>query len=299
MSEENNELPTQTPEGRSRDELWSDIAESLERLKRWWEVNRETVLDVAAWALSSHHFSQKLTETGWLPHYTTPDLVFSHDEAATEADVARHYAENWSAVEAAFLDRLAGYSVDEEAKACFREALTAHRLGLYRVAPRLLFPEIERVCRVELGGAITVTSGLGWLREEAKQLGGDTFVRTGVLTLRLYQAFAEHIYTRVESPEQIALVSANPVPNRNAAIHGRVVYNTQKSSLNALIIAEFVLLTVGAVRDRSPVRQPDGPEVFDGDSKDAKPSFPAHVAGNRDWRRVIRAGETGSPSEGD
>jgi hypothetical protein len=45
--------------------------------------------------------------------------------------------------------RLKASRVDDVAQATFIEALEAHGLGLYRVAPRLLFPEIERLARNE------------------------------------------------------------------------------------------------------------------------------------------------------
>jgi hypothetical protein len=276
---------TTSNDWREINEVIAGIGESVRGLARWWEANRETVANAVGWALSSLHFAGKLESTGWLPHYTTPDLVFGLEDAAYDAEIARHYADNWPAVEAAFLGRLARYDVDEEAKAAFGEALQAHRMGLFRVAPRLLFPEIERIFRAELGDAMQITAGLGYLREAANQLGSENFVRTGVLTLRLYRAFVEHVYARVESDEEVARAQANPVPNRNAAIHGRVIYNSQKTSLNALILAEYVLLTVGGVRAARAVgaiaiaSQAQSGNVLDG-------VFP-HVAGNLDWQRLI------------
>ena len=80
------------------------------------------------------------------------------------------------------------------------------------------------------------------------------------------------------------------MPNRHAAIHGLVVYNSQKASMNALIIAEFVLLTVSAVRAQS--IELDGIEVQARQQSllDRFATNPPFVAGNRDWRRLERPG---------
>lgn len=263
----------------------NELGDAWRRLVSWWEANRQTIADAVLWASSSYVMAEKLSRTGWLPHYTTPDLALELDDDASDALIGNHYEANWDEVERAFITRLDGYRIDEEAKACFREALAAHRMKLYRVAPRLLFPEIERVSRAQLGGVITINASLRWLRESADRLGGDTFIRTGVLTLRLYEAFAERIYSQVHTDDELASAASDSIPYRNAAIHGLVVYNSQKASLNALIIAEYVLLTVSAVR-----QQTLGGYV-DHQSAAADASLPAprlHVAGNRDWRRFGR-----------
>jgi hypothetical protein len=285
-----------------RADPFADIGAGLRKLAVWWEANKRTIYEGFAWTASSYVMAEKLARTGWLPHYSTPDLMVELGDEATDAQIAGHYDANWAEVERAFHQRLAGYNIDDEAKACFREALACHGHKLYRVAPRLLFPEIERVFRSELGEVITVNAGLKWLREAANSLGSENFIRTGVLTGRLYQAFSDQVYSLAETPDQIARAQADPVPNRHASIHGLVVYNSQKASMNALIIAEFVLLTVSVVRAQS--IEMDGIEVQARQQSllDQFATNPPFVAGNRDWRRLERPGGApadGSPEEAD
>jgi hypothetical protein len=51
----------------------------------------------------------------------------------------------------------------------------------------------------------------------------------------------------VKTPERLAEVAADPVPNRHAALHGLVVYSTRQASMNALIMAEYAHLSILAV----------------------------------------------------
>jgi hypothetical protein len=289
--------PAVVSQGQSPGGVMASLEDALTGLRQWWGANADAIANLLAWASVSFHSAQTLERSGWLPHYTTPDLPLNLDGEAADALLSRHYIEQWPEVEAAFIERIGGYDVDDEAKACFNEALQAHGAGLYRVAPRLLFPELERLFREELGDAIKVSSSLRGLRNAASELSGDTIIRTGVLTLRLYSAFAERIYARAETDEEIARARADPVPNRNAAIHGRVSYNTQKSSLNALFIAEFVLLTVNAVRSNLKAAQSGITVEINGNPDFTSDIGFPHVAGARNWRRSFElAVELNAPS---
>ena len=97
---------------------------------------------------------------GWLPHETTPcNLVRAHNDADTlNRAMEAYYSANWADVAAHFLRRLDAQCVDDEAKDLFRECLTAHGAKLYRIAARALFPEIERVVRIEIGWGAEQTS---------------------------------------------------------------------------------------------------------------------------------------------
>ncbi|MNH83266.1 hypothetical protein D3C73_356610 [compost metagenome] len=222
-----------------------EITRLFDDLNRWWETNRSPILKLAEWASVSLQRAQILEEAGWLPHYTTPDFPSTMAPEAACESLLRHYCDNWPTVEAAFRERLSNYVIDEEAKACFSEALKAHAQGLYRVAPRLLFPEIERLVRQDLIPA--PDAGLRGVRIASDQLGLSNLHRSGFLSLRLYDTFTRHMYARAKTEEERARILADPVPNRHASLHGIVVYNSVQSSINALIMAEFVLLTVSAL----------------------------------------------------
>src|ERR1051325_6899853 len=100
---------------------------------------------------STRH-SDALNDTGWLPHYTTPfDLIEKHAEEPDTLDrtIADHYIENWDGIHSEILTRVESYDINDETKETMREALDAHGAKLYRCVCRVLFPEIERVVRVE------------------------------------------------------------------------------------------------------------------------------------------------------
>jgi hypothetical protein len=239
----------------------SSIVDSLDRLldiarsiKAWVEANREPIARLIDWAGNSWTRAKALEESGWLPHYTQPDDLFppAVDAATAHQLLERHYRENWCAIEAQFQQRLDAYVFDEEAKACFREALTAHGHGLYRSVPRLLFPEIERLSREHLQELFvdsTVITSLREPRERAEDLGFSNLFRSGVFSLRIYSKFATHLYARVKTADELVAAQLDPVPNRHAALHGLVTYSSMQSSLNALIMAEFAMLTIDALRE--------------------------------------------------
>jgi len=273
------------PAGNLGGDLFASFKELIDSVRAWWDEHKDSISTFVEWAATNYPRAKLLEEAGWLPHYTTPELDPSMEVEAADEAISRYYQEAWPAVEDAFLRRLASWRIDDEAKACFEEALAAHRSGLYRVAPRLLFPEIERLARTELGSLLEVTASQRQFRHAASEMGSENFVRTGILTLRLFGAFSNRIYAKVETNAELESVRADPVPNRHAVVHGLAVYNTQKSSLNALIIAEFVLLTVDAVKVAA--RLQDGTVAVEtiqdgGWGTDAGYSFPP-IAGGKDW----------------
>ena len=175
--------------------------------------------------LAAQTATAKLVESrGWLPHDTMPfDRL---DKAAGEdidAIVEEHYVDNWDEVDAALSASVCGYEIDDEAKATFAEALTAHRLGLHRVAPRLLFPEIERVVSVELHEGrhhVTTLDGrrgrsiasLNDLRESVEEIPAGDVLAYNFAT-ELLKKLDAHLYERVDdSAEGVARFAADPCP---------------------------------------------------------------------------------------
>lgn len=213
--------------------------------------------------LATKSAKAKLLENcGWLPHETMP-LEGLEEAAGASGDVDKlveaHYIDNWDAVEATLSASVGGYEIDDEAKATFSEALMAHRLGLHRVAPRLLFPEIERVVSVELHDGrhhVTTPNGrqgksiasLNDLRETVEEIpAGDVLAYS--FAAELLKKLDAHFYERVDdSAEGVAKFAADPVPNRHAALHGIVSYNSLKSSLNALIMTDFIFHLVSRMK---------------------------------------------------
>ncbi|ACL60245.1 hypothetical protein Mnod_5400 [Methylobacterium nodulans ORS 2060] len=190
---------------------------------------------------------KKLEAAGFLPHYTIP-----FDEVEKDQDVSdlgsfleQFYRDNWSSIRDTVLKRVDGYDVDDEAKATFREAIQAHEQGLYRCVCRVLFPEIERISRVEIhaGSLQTITS-----QKELQKLAGELDTSQteprGMYALEFYGKLTEHLYEYVSTPAAATKAEQNSVSNRHATVHGVVSYSSLKNSLNALFMADYILQVV-------------------------------------------------------
>lgn len=195
---------------------------------------------------------RRIEAAGWLPHYTTPfDKISACGEhpSAIDAVLEAHYRNEWPNVQSAFLERLDRYELGEEAKATFRQVLEGHGHGLYRLTARSLFPEVERVAREELhdGTLRPITSQI-----ELKKLAGHLTPRDtephGMYALTLFQKFFDHLYEHTRTPDDLAAIAADPVPNRHASLHGLLSYETARCSMNAIIMVDFIFQVICAVK---------------------------------------------------
>lgn len=192
---------------------------------------------VVQWA-----WSELVLRAGWLPHRSIPPELIVEATDVEDADrrLAQFFRGNWSRIGEDFRQSVAASSVDRDAKDAFNECLAAHEAGLFRVAPALLFPHIERVVRsVLMPGALGAFSA-NELCQAVGELGPSQFVTPGVNGVRLYSKLANHLYAQVRTPDEVLAARADPVPNRHAVLHGRVSYASEKSSLNMLIMADFI-----------------------------------------------------------
>lgn len=185
-----------------------------------------------------------LEASGWLPHYTTPFERL--DDLDDPKEVARlleaYYREEWPEVRQTILTHLAAYAVDDQAKTVFAQALDLHEAGFHRVVTLLVFSEIERLARAELhGGQLGGFASQPKLRELAGQLCPSQTEPAGFHGLALYQRLDDHLYNPVKTPQALEAAERDPVPNRHAAVHGLVAYDSRQNSLNALIMGDFVL----------------------------------------------------------
>ena len=236
-------------------ELQRFIKVAAPRLLEAAPIVLEVMSEFKKWNISS----DVLGKAGWLPHYTTPfeDIIeWSEDEEAVRNRLLNYYKDNWQNVRLEIEARLSNYKIDEEAKATFREALDAHEAGLYRCVCRVLFPEIERVFRVEL-----FNNEIGPLSYEklVKKLLEDKYLEDftpgGIYDLSAFGHLTKAVrkgstsesdksifglFTKVENEEHRERLKQNLVPNRHAAIHGLVVYSSPQNSLNTIFIADYV-----------------------------------------------------------
>ena len=245
------------------------IAESIQSIGKAWQATVQSSLapfqQVFARIAEERKKAELVEQTGWLPHYTTPFHLIDVDEsdvAAANEAIATHYAEAWDEVEGQFLENLDGYQIDNEAKATFREALSAHRHGLYRAVPRTLFPEIERVASNEIyGGKRTITeqtpkgklkafgiTSLPGVSEAARDLPAGELL-SYEFGMNLFTKMEEHLYARVgEDAAEISKFANDPVPNRHASLHGIISYSSRQTSLNALMMTDFMFHLISKMK---------------------------------------------------
>lgn len=196
---------------------------------------------------------KRLEDAGWLPHPASPWHLLDDEglckEKLNEA-VECYYRENWPTVRASIDEAITGYAIDAEAKATFTDALAAHEAGLHRCVARTLFPEIERVSRAEIhGGAMDKIASQPKLQEAISRLCPSDIARDGISGMRLYHKLVDHLYASMPTPERVQAIAAEPVPNRHAAVHGYVAYNTLRHSMNALIIAEYLFHAITVIKE--------------------------------------------------
>ncbi len=236
----------------------------LETLNEWSaaaapileEVNRNAAVAAEAMArlqpaLKEFH-ERKLThdaldKVGWLPHPSVPYRLIEgcgDDLARLDGRIADYYHTRWIEIRDEMESGLAEYHIDDEARTTFREALAAHEAGLYRCVCRLLFPEIERM----IGAGPRVGS-----RKMLQQLtdSGDPTDREcrELFDWVMLQRLRTHAYERALTDDEVARFEQDPVPNRHAAMHGRVAYSTHKHSMNMLILTDYVFRILPPIKD--------------------------------------------------
>jgi len=193
--------------------------------------------------------NERLSKVGWLPHHTTPfKLVLEADPDKLAGCLAEYYVNEWDQIRAAIFLRVDRYDIDAEAKATFGEALSAHGYALYRSSCRVLFPEIERVLWIEVHGGAwnkdNITS-----QKEFIDLVGSRFPLGIVLVdpwaFELYQKLSKHVYEKVKETNWEQFES---IPNRHAAVHGRIIYSSLEHSMNTIIMADYVFAVISAAK---------------------------------------------------
>ena len=186
-----------------------------------------------------------LDKVGWLPHPSVPYWLVEgcgDDFALLDARVSEYYRTRWSEIRDEMESGLAEYHIDDEARATFREALIAHESGLYRGICRSLFPEIERIIDAGHRAEPMIEKLLGSGDPTDRQV-RELFDRVMLERIR------RHAYVRVGTEDQRERFERDPVPNRHAAIHGRVAYSTHKHSMNMLILTDYVFRILPPLED--------------------------------------------------
>ena len=191
-----------------------------------------------------HKIVEAFDKTGWLPYHSAPVHYVEEcggDVHLLETRLSEYYRTHWDDIRQDIESRLDDYNIDEEARATFREALSAHNIGHYRCVVRLLFPEIERMFRVQF---FENKAGLFRSNEMLKKLTDDKyledFTRREAFGWTLFGRLVKHLYEPSITETQRDKFKHNFVPNRNAALHGLVIYSTEKHSMNMIIMADYI-----------------------------------------------------------
>lgn len=196
-------------------------------------------------AAAEHYPNASLLEkAGWLPHETFPiHLLNEYREniPALNQAITQHYADHWEKVRDIFEATLLKRSVDDQARRLFNQALTAHQMGLYALVPRAIFPELERISRIKFSQPprARVTSQKSLKEFVGTKLSLRDVSPGGIYGLTLFGKFFDHVYNDVDDETYDAMKN-EAVPNRHAALHGWFDYDNVQSSLNALIMADYI-----------------------------------------------------------
>ena len=194
----------------------------------------------------------RFEEVGWFPHSTFPRHLWNWngDETYSDEMILTHYRKNWSRVSHVIRNELASCDVDFDAKEAIRQALIAHENGLYQLVPPALFAAIEGAVRVCLNddrvGSISVKDQL------LKRVGRlPLFVLPdGTLAIVGFAQLSHHLYENIYTDDVRERFLEASIPNRHAAIHGLVIYSSEKSSLNAIFVAMYVFQILTVLKHR-------------------------------------------------
>lgn len=192
-----------------------------------------------------------LQASGWLPHYTFPFSSvdgFENDVVGFNKAITEHYEIEWKKTKEAMLKNIEACLLEKESKEVFAEAIKAHETGLYRSVIRLLFPEIERISRIDHhGNKMDGIASVPELRKAAGGLTANTVTFQPYFSLEFFGRLVEHVYVKVDK-DNVRKFLDDPVPNRHAALHGHVTYNSEQSSLNMLFMADYIFQVISALR---------------------------------------------------
>jgi hypothetical protein len=200
----------------------------------------------------SSRIDEAAKATGWLPYRTVPYDQF-HRECGGDVDafsvrVSCCYKDHSHIILKDIDCQLSNYDVDAEAKATLREALEAHRNGLYRCVCRVLMPEIERVIREDWLGIEKIRPlKQQWIKEEIGNHYLEDFILDGPADCVLFDRLLEDLFVWVKSRKQVRRRST---VNRHAATHGWISYSSMQYSMNTIICADYIFRMVTYFRKK-------------------------------------------------
>lgn len=227
--------------------IWQQAFEPLGReLRRISEALAsifEVIAPVAEAFARYCRFIDSVEASGWLPYHTITIAYVEEsgdDTRSLDNRLSEYYKTNWASIRNDMESRLAFYSIPDQVRLTFREALEAHQLGHYRCVCRVLFPEIEDLIRHRYfnGAAGNITSS-DMLRKLTSDKVLDDFMPREAYGLILFGRLIDHVYKPVTNLNR-AHYEKHFVPNRHAALHGLVPYATHKHSINMIVFTDYI-----------------------------------------------------------
>lgn len=192
----------------------------------------------------------KCQSSDWMPHKTTPFEAFSSPSIEideTQKIIESFYRENWQEIKLELATRFDGYGLDEIGTQEIKQALELHENGYYRSVPLSIFPSLESLARkhLEQKDIATVTS-MKSAREAVygKYVSDLNEFDHGMF---LFQTFDEHVFENLNDIKKLEKFKKTDIPNRHAALHGYIAYNSFRASMNTLILADFTLFMINMI----------------------------------------------------
>lgn len=232
--------------------VWADTSETILELAARYKPVLERIRLVGAFYERYLPASSVLKNAGILPHALTPWMQFNSESPDEFPSVVLGYFEhNWGYLEDELKSGVISYNVSDQAKAAFVEALRCHDQGCYRASVLAVLTAIERESRVRFGiGTRGRATSLEELRALTETAPFGIFFRP-IAPLYLAEVLNTHVYEHVNTDQDVEKFARNPIPNRHAAIHMHVEYNSSLSSLNAIIFADYVFSVLSRLPEPS------------------------------------------------
>lgn len=243
--------------GERLSEQLASLGRVSEGIRNWFNNDlktfRDTISDVIRrWQpafedIARYNSAKKtLKVKGILPHRSTPWALFDSSKPNEFPPVVLgYYASEWQVAERVFLEDVDTYQISFEAKSAFVDAVKCHSARLFRSSVLTLLPAAEAEFRRAFGVALGQNgASLDELRMVARKVPAG-IILGHFAPLDLFKILQEHIYEPVKTSDALERFACDPVPNRHAAIHGLIIYDTELNSLNTLIMADYIFYLIG------------------------------------------------------
>ena len=197
-------------------------------------------------------------QSGFLPYRAVPFDKFyresrgNYDLFSTQvSEYYKTHEENILQDIGSFLETLE--DIDMDRKETLKEAIMAHRYGLFRLPVRALLPDVERIILEDWLGrdkGHVETLNDKKIKEVIKNKNLEDFAPDSIYDLRLFGCLINVLYKHVSKLKEF---QGENFPNRHAALHGWLPYSTRESSLNTIIFTDYTLRLVPLFKENTEV----------------------------------------------